>query len=709
MKFPNTLTGYRLEQPPIGKTNLSAVYLAEIIAPPTEPLVALKIHSNVDIHGLENEIAGYRLLKDMVEDDLSQVYMGKKDFSYVYDAEIVDAETKEQIVLKIRSHFELHHLENETTGYRLVKDIGENNLSQVYEAKIVDPAQKQRVALKRIFNPANIRHLQNEFTLLKGLQHPNLPRYYHLFEESGEGYLVMEFVPGKNLKKVLAEQKGPLSEVLVVSYAVQLCNVLSYLHHKKIVHRDIKPANIIITPRGLIKLVDFGLFKQGDDTIQPGLTTTYAPPEQWQEYQGDFGHTDQRSDIYSLGATFYHLLSTKRPLSFMKRVAKKEPLQPLPDYISSHVASAIMKAMALRKDARYTNAQEFLSALLSEELASNYRSIYEISPSPPTTTAQEDISGPTAPISQLSIQITETVPHTLDKHIESVYGVTFSHNGLLLASGSADGTVRLWDMESEQEFSPLRHDDWINGLAFSPNDYILASACADRIVYLWEWKKNHPLKQLEGHAGWVNDVTFSPDGELLASASHDGTVRLWEVKRGILLRMLEGHTRWTTSVAFNPDGKILASGSYDHTVRLWDVERGQELKEWSIKHENWVNDVAFNSTGEWLASASADQTVRLWNVSNGQQVHKLEHPGWVNGVAFRPDGRILASACADQKVRLWNVTSGEMVQMLDLSSGDIVQTLSDHTSTVWSVAFSHDGSFLASASADKKVRLWSIK
>ncbi len=161
-----------------------------------------------------------------------------------------------------------------------------------------------------------------EATVLARLDHPNLPKVSDFFSIGGKDYLVMDFVPGKDLRTLMVEARQRntfLAEREVLGWANQLADALSYLHSQKppILHRDIKPSNLKVTPNGLLKLVDFGLVKilASDEmtiTILQGRgTALYTPLEQ---YGGDSGHTDARSDVYAFGATLYHLLTGARPI-----------------------------------------------------------------------------------------------------------------------------------------------------------------------------------------------------------------------------------------------------------------------------------------------------------------------------------------------------------------------------------------------------------
>ncbi len=291
----------------------------------------------------------------------------------------------------LRQAVELHDPGTVVGYYRILRLIGSGGFGAVYEAEVV-AKPTLRIALKETFNPAHVRSFQSEFDVLHRIHHDCLPHYHEMFEEGGSGYLVMELIPGMSLEEVIKQRQGdPLSKGQVMGYAWQMCDVLQFLHTQSppLFHRDIKPANIRLRPDGLIKLVDFGLLKQGSDTTRSsrmGLTPAYAPLEQW----GSAGmHTDQRSDLYSLGATLYHLLTGRVPPSATERLsATTDPLIPPRQHnprISPAVSDAVVTAMAVHPRDRYQQVSDLRQALVGS------------TPTPPPAPATIPVAPPPTP------------------------------------------------------------------------------------------------------------------------------------------------------------------------------------------------------------------------------------------------------------------------------------------------------------------------
>ncbi|MEG3863978.1 PDZ domain-containing protein [Microcoleus sp. herbarium12] len=292
----------------------------------------------------------------------------------------------------------------------------------------------------------------------------------------------------------------------------------------------------------------------------------------------------------------------------------------------------------------------------------------------------------------------------------------FSPDGQTIAasSGFEKGTIKLWSGDGRLLKTLTGHKDTVWDVSFSPNGKMLASASLDKTVKLWSIDGKE-LRTLNGHSDEVNAVTFSPDGQMLASAGKDGIVRVWRIDGTLVKPLLGNHRTFSmgnpNSISFSPDGKTLALAN-EEEVQLWNPE-GTLLKisrfgirAWfapdgnvltsggdSDGHDWNVNKVSFSPDGKILASASSNNEIKLWN-PDGSLLKTLEgHTNAVEDVSFSPDGKILASASKDQTVRLWNLK--------DKSH----KILRGHNSFVNSVSFSSSG-LLASGSMDKTLKLW---
>jgi len=330
---------------------------------------------------------------------------------------------------------------------------------------------------------------------------------------------------------------------------------------------------------------------------------------------------------------------------------------------------------------------------------------------------------------------------SLTGHQDTVNSVSYSSDGRLLASGSDDGSVRIWDTRTgEEALSPLLSDTgsvWT--VDFAHNSRRVASGTESGVVCVWDVSPGQTShRRLNGHSGRVNCVKFSPDSSRLASASFDRTLSLWSSDTGQKLATLLGHTDRVIRIAFFQDGEILASGSYDNTIRLWHSSSGQAVREPLTNHSGagidlspdgeMIAGIAANGvvlrkwkTGEQVALlkqkttryiqfspdgrslvAAGGQTVRLWNLQpdlqNASWVDLGGHGGNVNWSTFSPDGLYIASASDDRTIRIWNAGIGQSTV-----------PPSAHDSAVCSVAVSHDGAFIVSGSSDKLVRVWNAR
>jgi WD40 repeat protein len=307
-------------------------------------------------------------------------------------------------------------------------------------------------------------------------------------------------------------------------------------------------------------------------------------------------------------------------------------------------------------------------------------------------------------------------PRVLSGHRKLVDSVAFSPDGRILASGSFDNTVKIWEPSTGKLIRTLKAPGNLHlsipgvvgifAIAFSPDGHYLASAGWNNVLGIWQMPSGDDLRTVRGwnwdwvvpaQSAFIDCVAFSPDSRYIATGGGDKLVRVADVLKGGEVRKFKGHTKLVRTVAFSPDGKSLATGSWDESVRVWDYRDGQLLQALE-GHFGVVESVAFSPDGRYLAAATKND-IRLWDVATWKAVLTLSgHTGRVREIAFSPDDRWLASGSEDATVRLWAVGTGKPVA-----------ELSPHHGRITSVKFSQDGRVLAAGSEDSSVLVWETK
>ena len=290
-------------------------------------------------------------------------------------------------------------------------------------------------------------------------------------------------------------------------------------------------------------------------------------------------------------------------------------------------------------------------------------------------------------------------PVTFEGHKHWVDAAVFSADGRLVVSGSADKTVRVWQVATRQEVKCLKgHSKTVRSVAISADGTRVISGSYDHTARVWDVATGRQVGVFEGHVNDVMAVAFLPGGRAL-SGSKDHTARVWNVKTGEELLKLGGADSigqvWFA--APSPDGNLALTNGPETSLALWDVASGEFVRLFE-GHTAAVWTAAFFPDGRLALSAGSDKAVVLWGVENGRELARFKgHTKSIWGVAFSPDRKLAASGGYDATVRVWEVSSGREVCRFE-----------GHADYVLSVAFAPDGRRVASASRDKTARLWTL-
>ncbi len=581
-------------------------------------------------------------------------------------------------------------------------------------------------------------------------EHSQIPTLLAYFEQDNYMFLVQQFINGHNLLKELQWKVSYNSED-IKDILLSLLPVLKFIHDRGVIHRDIKPQNIIRRESdGRVCLIDFGSSKQLTARVQMKMGTSigshgYSPLEQIRD-----GAAYPASDLFSLGATCFHLLTGTSPFqlwmehgySWVKNWRK---------YLRITVDKDVAKVLdgLLEKDIkyRYQSADEVIKDLTADlEPSSSFVMEEEIVSTPPQPLPTQAPASPRKYVkfinvftiifaigllglgefwyrqyrhleSAISSSINQpnsspvtnpsffspkspiswenfSLAKTLSTESQSITSFAFSPDGSTIATAS-NKTIKLWNSKTGREISSLNsHSQPVTTLAISPDGQTLVSGSDDKTIKLWNLATGQEIRTLGGHSSSINTLVFSVDGNILANGSADKTIKLWNLLTRKEILTFKGHSGIITSLAIAPNKQILASGSADNTIKLWHLPSGRKIR--TLKgHLGTVTSLGITPNGKTLVSGSNDNTIKLWNLESGKQITTLRgHLRRVNTLAIAPNGKILVSGSNDNTIKLWNLESGKQIT-----------TLKGHEQGIRAVTFTQDGKTLISGS-NNGMKIW---
>jgi WD40 repeat protein/tRNA A-37 threonylcarbamoyl transferase component Bud32 len=661
--------------------------------------------------------------------------------------------------------------------YELLEEIARGGMGVVYKARQV--SLNRIVALKMILagelaSEADVKRFRTEAEAAANLQHPNIVAIHEVGEHQGRHYFSMDYVAGTSLSALVRE--NPLPARRAAQYVQIIAEAIHYAHQQGILHRDLKPSNVLIDANDQPRVTDFGLAKRiaaGSELTGTGQvlgSPSYMPPEQAGARRGGAGPA---SDVYSLGAVLYELLTSRppfqaeTPLDTLMQVLDSEPVSPrlLNPKLPRDLETITLKCLRKEPPGRYASA-----AALAEDLerwlegepiqarpVGLGEQAWKWAQRRPAVAALVVIV-PLALLVLVALLVSQSYTNTLkDANAKLQLAIGEAEAAKQAEEGQRIQAEQAGKAEEEQKIQTVNalgrveQYRYFNLIALAEREYRsgdisradeLLNDCPEALRG-WEWHYLHRVAQVprtvwQAHKDWVTSLSYSPDRDRLAAGGSDGTIHLHDENPSGQDTVIAGHPenviavalgpgdnlasagadgikawtlgnakeRWTVrpvqvrGLAYSPDGRFIASAHDDKTVKVWDAASGKEVRTLT-DHTSAVRPVAFSSDGKQLAAGALNGKVCVWDTTNWNLLATLQLRGWLLSVAFSPDGKYLAAAA------IWLGSPSAEVKVWDLATQQLLFFLPRlHTGNVNSVAYSPDGTQIATAGHDGTVRFW---
>ncbi|HEU5374517.1 MAG TPA: WD40 repeat domain-containing serine/threonine-protein kinase [Ktedonobacteraceae bacterium] len=582
--------------------------------------------------------------------------------------------------------------------YKILSQIGQGGFGAVYKAEDQELGQRLLAVKEMSQQPfhsqeieAGVEAFKHEALMLAGLMHEHLPRIYDHFMDGERWYLIMDYIEGETLENHFEKSRdGSLPLAMTLRIALQLCEVLDYLHTRQppIIFRDLKPSNVILTPKGGLFLIDFGIarhFKPGQakDTIAFG-SPGYAAPEQYGKAQ-----TTPRADIYSLGAILHQMLSGADPSLSPFHFAPIRGQDPA----LLHLVKRMLEIDAEQRPASVLEVKQTLQYMRDHPAASAslVTRAGQVLPAAPVT-----IKHAALPVGMPAL-FTPIVMH--EHHYGVVRTVAWSPDSKYAASAT-EAIIRIWHAHSNQNVcSYHQHIGIIKHMAWSPASMHIASVSEDNKIHIWDASSGQTFRFYLGDPGSNRNVTevlaWSHDGRYLAAAGRK-YLHVWDTsEHKIVTKVRSKVFAGYNSLSWSPDGKILALAQ-SNMVLVYKLDLTTRPAITYYRYAAHINALAWSPNGAYLASGGNDRVVNVWNMHTNTLVGTYHnHIQPVSTLSWSPDSRHIASGSFAANINIWDAMTGL----------DVVSYYA-HAGSVLSVAWSPDGRSILSGGSDRRVCIW---